>query len=358
MSQSKNRISIVAFCLLSLASVVAVRRRLWRTNDLRSGRLLPGQSSGRTIGSSFGQEKALRWVLNATAVTSANLMRSVCCAGIASLLAFPGSSSNANTITTEVVDTFFYSSNFDALSDSSTLVFIDARSSEDCRAQTLADAVCLAPTQLVHPDGTLASMRDINWLFGALGIDETATAVVFGNKIPGTGYDADSHFVASIVFLLGQARVSIWNGDIDQLFDHQNRMSGAPPSVLRQHFFGATMRDAYLSLDSDVRQFFSTASVERLPLTAFPETEVYVRADGARLVVARNPRQALISFARLMATPTGAEPEHLRVHAVGMGDRSTADFGAPRPFPRHFVFAAFAVVSLTALVGFFQIRRR
>jgi len=296
--------------------------------------------------------------LNALAWNSARLRRSICCAGIASLSGFPSSSLNANTITTEAFDTFFYTNSLDALSEETKLVFIDARSSEDCRAQTRADAICLSPTQLVHPDGTLASVRDINWLFGTLGIDETATAVIFGNKITSAGYDADSHFVASIVFLLGQARVSIWNADIDQLFDPENSISGAPPGMLRQHFFKATMRDAYLLLDSDVRQFFSTASVERLPLNAFPESEVYVRTDGAQLVVAPTPRQALTGFARLMATTAGANPEHLWVHAAGMGDRSAADFGAPRPFPRLFVFATVAFVLLAALIGFVRIRRQ
>jgi len=181
----------------------------------------------------------------------------------------------------------------------------------------------------MHPDGTLASMRDINWRLGTLGLDEHATALVFSNSSVNGEFE-DSHFIASLLYLQGQNRVSIWKGEPAPLLNRMENASGISPGLLRLHFYQSTLRDEHLLLDSDVRQFFAGGSVQRLSLSVGSEIEVYERMDGARIVLAPTSQQALTTFARLLATSTAANRNNLGVHIDGMDERASTNFGAPR----------------------------
>ena len=59
-------------------------------------------------------------------------------------------------------------------------VFVDTREADTCAGGSVEGALCMAPSQFLHPDGASASFRDINWLAGAFGLEPARTAVVFG----------------------------------------------------------------------------------------------------------------------------------------------------------------------------------
>ena len=126
-----------------------------------------------------------------------------------------------------------------------------------CR-DSIRGALCLPPSHFLHPDGTPASFRDVNWLAGAFGLDPAATVVVFGRS------ESDTAFVAGMVFLLGQSRVVIWGGDDRILLGAGGRGAGRLPGMLRSRFYTAAMRDELIALDEDVSLFFGAGDAARL----------------------------------------------------------------------------------------------
>ena len=217
-------------------------------------------------------------------------------------------------------------------------VFVDTREADKCAESSAEDALCMEPSLFLHPDGALASFRDINWLAGAFGLEPTSTAIVFG------GDESDNDFVAGILFLLGQSSVVIWQGDARTILDSWKRGTGKIRGMLRSRFYTDPIRDEYIALDEDVRSFFSTGVVARLRYPqSFEEARWLLRpphggpwlyrrglyrrgGQESLLLLAGDTRNAVAHFTRLLLQDPAAPA---RVHLDGLRGRSVESFGAP-----------------------------
>ena len=202
-------------------------------------------------------------------------------------------------------------------------VFVDTRDVETCASASIDGALCMAPPELLHPDGTPASFRGINWLAGTFGLDPAATTVVFGDD------RTDNDFVAGMLFLLGQSRVVIWRGDLHSMPVSPKHGTGRRRGILRSLYYASPVRDGYIALDDDVRRFFGAGSVSE---AAFPagdaDASVWRRDDdGALLVLAGGARAAVAGLARVLLERLSAPAQ---VHIDGLRGRTAESLGAPR----------------------------
>ena len=213
-------------------------------------------------------------------------------------------------------------------------VFVDTRSADVCARGSVEGALCMEPSLFLHPDGTPASFRDINWLAGTFGLESASTAVVFGGDETGIA------FVAGMLFLLGQSRVVIWRGDARPLLDSRKQGAGRLRGMLRSRFHTAPVRDEYIALDNDVRAFFGSGAVVRLDYPRSFEEASWLRGppkdapllyrndgDGSLLLLARDTRDVVVHLARLLVRDPAAPA---RVHLDGLRGRTVESFGAPR----------------------------
>ena len=202
-------------------------------------------------------------------------------------------------------------------------VFVDTRNIEACARASIDDALCMAPPELLHPDGTPASFRGINWLAGTFGLDPAATAVVFGDD------RTDNEFVAGMLFLLGQSRVVIWRGDLHSMPTSLKHGTGRRRGILRSLYYASPVRDGYIALDDEVRRFFGAGSASETALPAGDaDASVYRRDDdGALLVLAGGAREAVAGFARVLLEKPSAPAQ---VHIDGLRGRTAESLGAPR----------------------------
>ena len=202
-------------------------------------------------------------------------------------------------------------------------VFVDTRDVEACASGSIDGALCMAPPELLHPDGTPASFRGINWLAGTFGLDPAATAVVFGDD------RTDSEFVAGMLFLLGQSGVVLWRGDLHSMPTSLGHAAGRRRGILRSLYYASPVRDGYIALDDDVRRFFGAGPASE---AGFPEADtdasLYRRdADGALLVLAGGARDAVAGLARVLLEQPSAP---VQVHIDGLRGRTAESLGAPR----------------------------
>ena len=202
-------------------------------------------------------------------------------------------------------------------------VFVDTRDVEACASGSIDGALCMAPPELLHPNGTPASFRGINWLAGTFGLDPAAVAVVFGDD------RTDNDFVAGMLFLLGQSRVVIWRGDLHSMPVSLKHGAGRRRGILRSLYYANPVRDGYIALDDDVRRFFGAGSVSEAAIPAGDaDASVWRRDDdGALLVLAGDARDAVAGFARVLAEQPSAPAQ---VHIDGLRGRAAESLGAPR----------------------------
>ena len=203
------------------------------------------------------------------------------------------------------------------------MTFVDTRPVETCARASIDGALCMAPPELLHPDGTPASFRGINWLAGTFGLDPAAIAVVFGDN------PTDSEFVAGMLFLLGQSRVVIWRGDLHSMPTSLKRGTGRRRGILRNLYYASPVRDGYIALDDDARRFFGAGSVSE---AAFPAGDANASVwrrddDGALLVLAGGARDAVAGFARVLLEQPSAPAQ---VHIDGLRGGTAESLGAPR----------------------------
>ena len=201
-------------------------------------------------------------------------------------------------------------------------VFVDTRDVETCANGSIVGALCMAPAELLHPDGSPASFRGINWLAGTFGLDPAVTAVVFGDD------RTDSEFVAGMLFLLGQSRVVIWRGDPRSLPGSLERGPGRRRGILRSLYYASPVRDGYIALDDDARRFFAAGSVSEAAVPGLDtDTSLYRRDDGgALLVLARGAREAVAGFARVLVEHPSVPA---LVHIDGHRGEAAKSLGAP-----------------------------
>ena len=242
-------------------------------------------------------------------------------------------------------------------------VFVDTRDVATCANGSVDGALCMVPGELLHPDGSPASFRGINWLAGTFGLDPAATAVVFGDD------RTDAEFVAGMLFLLGQSRVVIWRGGTHSMLDSMEPGPGRRRGTLRSLYYARPVRDGYIALDGDVRRFLGSgagfgsgsgfgvgsrfgsnpgpgsgpssgsgsgfgSSPGSGPGSEAPlrerdaDASVYRRDDdGALLVLAPGAREAVAGFARVLLAHPSAPA---LVHIDGLRERTAESLGAPR----------------------------
>ena len=208
------------------------------------------------------------------------------------------------------------------IADLASPVFVDTREIDTCANASIDGALCLEPPQLLFPDGSPASFRDINWLVGTFGLDSAATVVVFGDE------DTDNDFVAGMLFLLGQSRVVIWRGDLRSMLDSRTSGTGRRRGILRSLYFSRPVRDGHIVLDSDARRFFGAGPASEIEFPARDsDTSLYRRDDdGALLLLAGNTREAVAGLTRLLLEQPSAP---VQVHIDGLRGRTARSFGAP-----------------------------
>ena len=232
-------------------------------------------------------------------------------------------------------------------------VFVDARSADTCARGSVEGAFCMEPSLFLHPDGTPASFRDINWLAGTFGLEPASTAVVFG------GDETDNAFVAGMLFLLGQSRVVVWRGEGRALLDSRKQGAGRLRGVLRGRFHTAPVRDDHIALDNDARAFFGAGAVTRLDYPRSFDEAGWLRGppkdapllyrdddDGSLLLLARDTREAVAHLTRLLIRDPAAPA---RVHLDGLRGRAAESFGAPRADLRDLLLPAVALGILAIL---------
>ena len=200
--------------------------------------------------------------------------------------------------------------------------FVDTRNVEACARASIDGALCLAPRELLHPDGSPASFRGINWLAGTFGLDPGTTAVVFGDD------DTDNAFVAGMLFLLGQSRVVIWRGDLRSMPVSVKHGTGRRRGMLRSVYYSRPVRDGYVALDDDVRRFFRAGPASEAAFPAGDEDASVWRRDedGALLVLAGDAREAVAGFARVLLEQP---PAPAQVHIDGLRGATAESLGAP-----------------------------
>ena len=201
-------------------------------------------------------------------------------------------------------------------------VYVDTRNIETCARASIGGALCMAPRELLHPDGSPASFRGINWLAGTFGLDSAATAVVFGDD------RIDNDFVAGMLFLLGQSRVVIWRGDPHSMPVSVKHGTGRRRGILRSLYYASPVRDGYIALDDDARRFFGAGSVSETAVSVGDANASVWRRDedGALLVLAGGALDAVAGFARVLLEQPSVPA---RVHIDGLRGRTAESLGAP-----------------------------
>ena len=232
-------------------------------------------------------------------------------------------------------------------------VFVDTRSADTCARGSVEGALCMEPSLFLHPDGTPASFRDINWLAGTFGLEPASTAVVFG------GDETGNAFVAGMLFLLGQSRVVVWRGEVGALLASRKQGAGRLRGMLRSRFHTAPVRDGYIALDNDAGAFFDAGAVVRLDYPRSFDEAGWLRGppkdapplyrnddDGSLLLLARDTREAVAHLARLLVREPAAAS---RVHLDGLRGRTVESLGAPRSSHRGLLLPAAALGILAIL---------
>lgn len=116
---------------------------------------------------------------------------------------------------------------------------IDTRPLADCRRASLPGARCLPPGDLLGPQRTLPSERDLLWLFGTLGLAGDETVLVAGDTASGRD------FVAGLLYLSGQRTVRVFDRPLTPFLTTVAATApGETRGLVRTTVFTAPMRDA------------------------------------------------------------------------------------------------------------------
>ncbi len=135
---------------------------------------------------------------------------------------------------------------------------IDIRANELCEKASLTGARCLPSNIFLTPSGALANFSGILWMLGAVGLTGAEHVLVSGDS------RVEKEFVAGVLYLSGQSRISILAPSISSL-KTVNLRSGEQRSKTRERVFQALMRDQALILPGELRQMIS----EGKPLAIF-----------------------------------------------------------------------------------------
>ncbi len=137
-------------------------------------------------------------------------------------------------------------------------IVIDVRANELCEKASLSGARCLPANSFLTRSEELANFSGILWLLGTIGLTGKEHVLVVGDS------REDNEFVAGVLYLAGQHRISILLPAISSL-KTMNLQPGESRSKTRENVFQSLMRDQALILAGELAQMIS----EDKPLAIF-----------------------------------------------------------------------------------------
>ncbi|MGA8031874.1 MAG: rhodanese-like domain-containing protein [Casimicrobiaceae bacterium] len=128
------------------------------------------------------------------------------------------------------------------------ITVVDARARRACIRRSLRGAHCLPAADFLGPHGRLASFRQIFWLLGTAGLSGRQHVLVVGDD------PTERDFVAGMLYLCGQARVSVLKAPIAEGagLPAAQLGPGTPRAMTRNPVYQAAVRDDDLVLRSDL----------------------------------------------------------------------------------------------------------
>ena len=140
--------------------------------------------------------------------------------------------------------------------DTSGTFILDERSEANCEKASLPGASCLAASTVLGPNRRLPNVSGLLWLLGTIGLTGHEHVMVIGDN------DQDKAFMAGLLYLAGQKKITIMVSRLDDLKD-ADLAPGTTRSKTRQKVFEAPMRDDAIIVRSEL----SMAIAANQPLT-------------------------------------------------------------------------------------------
>ena len=148
----------------------------------------------------------------------------------------------------QFVTTIDETSNFD--------VIVDTRPRASCRSVSLNGAVCLPVEDVMAPNKRLANWSGMLWLLGTANLNGTEHVLVIGQQ------SERRQFMAGLLYLAGQKRVTVVNTMASELINNSNTTSaGALRATTRIQVYTAPMRSELIVLQADLQNLLSTNTV-------------------------------------------------------------------------------------------------
>jgi len=128
-------------------------------------------------------------------------------------------------------------------------VILDVRAAADCQTGSLPGARCLPVEDVLAPHRRLANISGILWLLGTAGLEGSERVLIVGERGP------QREFMAGLLYLAGQRRISILNRPLSRLTGESGDMRpGLPRSRTREAVWQAPLRADRVLLRSELRQ--------------------------------------------------------------------------------------------------------
>jgi len=128
-----------------------------------------------------------------------------------------------------------------------SVVIVDARALDDCKAKSLAGARCLPSADFLGPQRRLPDARNLLWLLGTAGLAGDERVLVVGQDV------AARDFVAGLLHLAGQRSVLVLTDPVARLLASGAASGpGRERATIREAVFEAPMRDDLLVLRTEL----------------------------------------------------------------------------------------------------------
>jgi len=128
---------------------------------------------------------------------------------------------------------------------------IDVREINDCKKSTLATASCLPVEDLMASTQRLANFSGLLWKLGTIGLDGSEHVLVIGNGV------ARKDFVAGILYLAGQHKISILENSVSDLANPSSKWSfskGTIAASTRKQVWQSQMRSNQIVLHNEMAE--------------------------------------------------------------------------------------------------------
>ncbi len=180
--------------------------------------------------------------------------------------------------------------------DLQQVVLLDARDLKTCQTSSVKGAKCLPANTFHSQKNQLASFYDIGWAFGTADLKETDHVLVFADK------PQDRNFLAGLLFLAGQHKISTWLGKISDLQKALGKGVGNNRGILRTHIYSGLMRDNYIAQTNEIdilqQKGWRLISESRVN----PSNKTIQKSIDEKLIVwGSSPIKNIATFAQLQA---------------------------------------------------------